>query len=178
MPLWKNTQHAFIAGQLDANVMGRQDMDRYFKGATLLKNFLVKRQGCISKRRGTDLTADLDGLLGTKYDGTPIVPDKMRLVPVTNGDDGRYLILSGGVAFVADRDGVLTDDRNHVRSVSPYVAEDADGKTVVTAAKDCSCATAADRARCRHTWTRPRTPPARIRATASRRRWTSSTTAP
>lgn len=49
MPLWKNTQHSFIAGQLDANVMGRQDMDRYFKGATLLKNFLVKRQGCISK---------------------------------------------------------------------------------------------------------------------------------
>ena len=31
MPLWKNTQHAFIAGQLDANVMGRQDMDRYFR---------------------------------------------------------------------------------------------------------------------------------------------------
>ena len=96
MPLWKNTQHAFTAGQLDTHVMGRQDMDRYFKGATLLKNFLVKRQGCISKRRGTDLTADLDGLLGTTYDGTPIVPGKMRLVPVTNGDDGRYVIMSGG----------------------------------------------------------------------------------
>ena len=136
MPLWKNTQHAFIAGQLDANVMGRQDMDRYFKGATLLKNFLVKRQGCISKRRGTDLTADLDGLLGTTYDGTPIVPDKMRLVPVTNGDDGRYLVLSGGVGFVASREGVLTQDNRHVRTVKPYVAIDEDGKAAYVSGKD------------------------------------------
>ena len=136
MPLWKNTQHAFIAGQLDANVMGRQDMDRYFKGATLLKNFLVKRQGCITKRRGTDLTADLDGLLGTTYDGTPITPGKMRLVPVTNGDDGRYVILSGGIGFVANRDGVMASDHSRLRSIPPYVAIDEDGKSVVVTGKD------------------------------------------
>ena len=136
MPLWKNTQHAFIAGQLDANVMGRQDMERYFKGATLLKNFLVKRQGCISKRRGTDLTADLGGLLGTTYDGTPIVPGKMRLVPVTAGDEGRYLILSGGSAYVASRAGVLTADRRHIRSIPPYVAEDEDGNPVAMGGRD------------------------------------------
>lgn len=136
MPLWKSTQHAFIAGQLDANVMGRQDMDRYFKGATLLKNFLVKRQGCISKRRGTDLTADLDGLLGTTYGGTPITPGKMRLVPVTNGDDGRYLILSGGIGFVASREGIMTADNRHVRKVQPYVALDEDGKAAIACGKD------------------------------------------
>ena len=136
MPLWKSTQHAFIAGQLDSNVMGRQDMDRYFKGATLLKNFLVKRQGCISKRRGTDLTADLDGLLGTTYDGTPIVPGKMRLVPVTNGDDGRYVIMSGGIGFVASREGIMTADNRHVRKVQPYVALDEDGKAAGVAGKD------------------------------------------
>lgn len=136
MPLWKNTQHAFIAGQLDTHVMGRQDMDRYFKGATLLKNFLVKRQGCISKRRGTDLTANLDGLLGTTYDGTPIAPNKMRLVPVTNGDDGRYVILSGGIGFVADRRGVMLDKGEFARSIGPYVAVDADGKAIVSARSD------------------------------------------
>ena len=136
MPLWKNTQHSFAAGQLDTHVMGRQDMDKYAHGATLLKNFLVKRQGCISKRRGTDLTADLDGLLGTAYDGTPITPDKMRLVPVTNGDDGRYVILSGGIGFVASRDGVRTSDGLYIRHVSPYTAVDADGKPVVITGKD------------------------------------------
>ena len=127
MPLWKNTQHAFVAGQLDSLVMGRQDMATYFKGATSIKNFLVRRQGCISKRRGTDLTANLSNLLGTKYSGTSIVPQKMRLVPVTNGDDGRYLILSGGTCFVANRDGILTADRNHIRAIPSYVAEDIDG---------------------------------------------------
>jgi hypothetical protein len=116
--------------------MGRQDMDRYGRGATLLKNFLVRRQGCISKRRGTDLTADLDGLLGTTYDGTPIAPQKMRLVPVTNGDDGRYVILSGGVGFVASRDGILTADNRHVRRIRPYVAIDEDGKPVVVNGRD------------------------------------------
>ena len=142
MPLWKNTQHAFVAGQLDTHVMGRQDMEKYGRGATLLKNFLVKRQGCISKRRGTDLTADLDGILGTANDGTPITPGKMRLVPVTNGDDGRYVILSGGVGFVANRDGILTCDRNRVRSVKPYVAQDIDGKPIIVTGKDVRQSTA------------------------------------
>ena len=136
MPLWKNTQHSFAAGQLDTHVMGRQDMDKYAHGATLLKNFVVKRQGCISKRRGTDLTADLANLLGNTYAGDPIVPDKMRLVPVVNDDDGRYVILSGGVGFVASRDGVLTSDLRHVRANDPYTAVDADGKPVVITGKD------------------------------------------
>ena len=136
MPLWKNTQHSFAAGQLDTHVMGRQDLDKYAHGATLLKNFLVKRQGCISKRRGTDLTADLSGLLGTTYDGTPISPDKMRLVPVTNGDDGRYLILSGGLAFVADRDGLLMTDNSRVRSVPPYVGQDEYGRKTISGGND------------------------------------------
>lgn len=136
MPLWKNTQHSFAAGQLDTHVMGRQDMDKYAHGATLLKNFLVKRQGCISKRRGTDLTANLDGLLGTAYDGTPITPNKMRLVPVTNGDDGRYVILSGGVGFVASRDGILTSDGRHVRAIAPYAAQDEDGNPVAVGGRD------------------------------------------
>ena len=136
MPLWKNTQHSFAAGQLDTHVMGRQDLDKYARGATLLKNFLVKRQGCISKRRGTDLTANLDGLLGTTSGGVPIAPNKMRLVPVTNGDDGRYLVLSGGVGFVASRDGILTSDNRHVRSIRPYVAQDQGGKPIVITGKD------------------------------------------
>jgi len=136
MPLWKSTQHSFAAGQLDANVMGRQDMDIYFRGATLLKNFLVKRQGCISKRRGTDLAADLDGLLGTAYDGTPITPEKIRLVPVTNGDDGRYLVLSGGIGFVASRRGVLMCDGGSMRSIPAYVAQDADGNAANVVGKD------------------------------------------
>ena len=136
MALWKNTQHAFTAGILDRDVMGRQDLDKYFKGATELKNFLVRRQGCISKRRGTDLAADLANLLGTDASGNPIEPQTMRLVPVNNGDDGRYVLLSGGVCFTASREGVLTVDGRHLRSVPPYTAVDQEGRKTVYVAKD------------------------------------------
>ncbi len=113
MALWKNTQHTFSAGQLDAALMGRQDIERYHKGASKLENFLVRRQGCIVKRRGTDLAADLTGLLG---DG--VLFGGMRLVPVVNGDAGRYVILTGGYAFVADRTGILLTTGTHVRALS------------------------------------------------------------
>ena len=137
MPLWKSTQHSFAAGQLDALVMGRQDMDKYSRGATLLENFLVRRQGCISKRRGTDLVADLDGLLGYREtDGSKIVPRKVRLVPVTNDDNGRYLILSGGKAFVADRSGLLATDRSRMRRASPYFGEDQYGRPIISGGAD------------------------------------------
>lgn len=137
MPLWKSTQHSFAAGQLDALVMGRQDMDKYSRGATRLENFLVRRQGCISKRRGTDLVADLDGLLGCREsDDTVIAPRRMRLVPVTNGDDGRYLILSGGRAFVADRRGLVATDRSRMRRASHYYGEDVYGRPIISGGVD------------------------------------------
>ena len=58
----KYTQHSFAGGQLDRDLMGRQDLAKYFIGATTLKNLVVKRQGCLAKRRGTELVADLTGL--------------------------------------------------------------------------------------------------------------------
>ena len=58
----KYTQHSFAGGQLDRDLMGRQDLAKYFIGATTLENLVVKRQGCLAKRRGTELVADLTGL--------------------------------------------------------------------------------------------------------------------
>lgn len=136
MALWKNTQHSFASGQLDSNVMGRQDLDRYYSGATLLRNFIVKRQGCVSKRRGTDLCADLSGLNGTDAKGKPVGEGAMRLIPVTDDEDGRYVILSGGAAYAANRDGVLLADGTRARSIAPYVAKDTDGKNAKAAGTD------------------------------------------
>ena len=58
----KYTQHSFAGGQLDRDLMGRQDLAKYFTGSTTLENFVVKRQGSLAKRRGTELVADLEGL--------------------------------------------------------------------------------------------------------------------
>lgn len=136
MALWKNTQHSFASGQLDANVMGRQDLDRYYSGATLLRNFLVKRQGCVSKRRGTDLCADLTGLNGNDADGNPVGEGAMRLIPVSNDEDGRYIVLSGGAAYTANRDGVLLSGGTRVRSIPAYAAKDSDGNPVTSVGTD------------------------------------------
>lgn len=62
--MWKFTQRSWVGGRLDAELMGRQDLQKYFQGASELKNFTIRRQGNLSKRRGTELTADLKNLLG------------------------------------------------------------------------------------------------------------------
>ena len=137
MALWKNTQHSFSAGQLDALVMGRQDLEKYYSGATLLRNFLVKKQGCVSKRRGTDLVADLDGLNGQDAKGNDIGEKAMRIIPVADSaESGRYIVVSGGVAYTANKDGVLMSDGNRVRKIDAYVAKDDENKKVSNVSKD------------------------------------------
>lgn len=137
MALWKNTQHSFSAGQLDALVMGRQDLEKYYSGATLLRNFLVKKQGCVSKRRGTDLIADLEGLNGVDANGDHIGEKAMRLIPVADSaDSGRYIIVSGGIAYTANKNGVLCDDGSRVRKIAAYAATDSDGYTKTSYGKD------------------------------------------
>lgn len=60
MALWTNIQNSWVGGRLDAELMGRQDLERYRQGASELKNFVVRRQGYISKRTGTDFVCSLD----------------------------------------------------------------------------------------------------------------------
>ena len=106
----KFTQHSFAGGQIDRDLMGRQDLAKYFIGATTLENFVVKRQGCLEKRRGTELTVDLDGLFG---EGTEI--GEAILIPFTYEKDGGHLLLmatpkgEGETAKICvfSRDGVL-----------------------------------------------------------------------
>ena len=58
-------QNSFFGGQLDFEMMGRQDYQRYAKGATKLCNFNVMKRGGLDKRRGFDrvmnLTSELAG---------------------------------------------------------------------------------------------------------------------
>lgn len=63
--MYRFNQHSFVGGQLDRGLMGRQDLERYFQGASKLENFIVRKQGNITKRRGTEMMADLGNLFGT-----------------------------------------------------------------------------------------------------------------
>lgn len=55
-------QHSWVGGMLNEDLMGRQDLAKYFQGATEITNFVVRRQGCLMKRGGTDIVAVLDGV--------------------------------------------------------------------------------------------------------------------
>lgn len=89
----KFSQHSFSGGQIDRDLMGRQDLAKYFTGASTLQNFVVKKQGFLAKRRGTNLVCDLSALpelAGKAY--------KTRLIPFCYEKTGGFLLL-----FLAER---------------------------------------------------------------------------
>lgn len=97
--LWKLLQRTFNGGQLDQRIGGRTDITKYFQAASVLKNFIVKRQGCIVKRRGTLDLADV-----TAKSGLSAIKD-YRLIPFTYENYGGYVIafLADGNDFTATR---------------------------------------------------------------------------
>lgn len=76
------TQNSFFGGQLDYEMMGRQDYQRYAKGATKLVNFNIMKRGGLDKRRGFDRIMDLTTLSGvnanTKFRAIPFAYSKTR----------------------------------------------------------------------------------------------------
>lgn len=100
--MWKYTQRSWVGGRLDAELAGRQDLAKYFQGASELKNFLVRRQGYIAKRAGTELVC--------KITGDTI--SSARLIPLSFTRESGYAILlvsygSVSKAFlVSSSDGV------------------------------------------------------------------------
>lgn len=99
--MWKMTQRSWAAGRLDAELMGRQDLAKYFQGASELVNFSVRKQGLVSKRRGTDLVFGAESAWGTKEDGTAYAATAMRMFPLTERKDSGHVVV-----FAEREDGV------------------------------------------------------------------------
>jgi hypothetical protein len=74
--MYRFNQHSFVGGQLDRGLMGRQDLERYFQGASKLENFIVRKQGNITKRRGTEMIADLADVFknGARVEYSRLIP--------------------------------------------------------------------------------------------------------
>ena len=124
--MYKHTQRSFAGGRLDRELMGRQDLAKYFTGASEITNMLVRRQGNLAKRRGTDFAADLTGILGNKMecglDYGRVELGAHRLLPlVGEREQGYYVLLAGRRAFLLDsRRGIFCSDGVWRRSVAPY----------------------------------------------------------
>ena len=83
--LWNLSQRTFNGGQLDGRLMGRTDLTKYFQGASVLQNFIVKRQGCISRRPGTRI-------LHTINDSNFSRATHFRMIPFSYDLDGGFVI--------------------------------------------------------------------------------------
>ena len=70
----KIVQHSFLGGQLDFELMGRQDIEKYAKGATTLRNFLPMKRGGLRKRPGTDLLHDVTERVASGGGAARLVP--------------------------------------------------------------------------------------------------------
>ena len=93
----KVVQHSFTGGQLDFQMLGRQDFNLYKRGASRLENFNIQRRGCISKRQGFDRIASL-----TDQSGAFRIPagSDVRLVPFAyTKEHGFVLVFDGEKAF-------------------------------------------------------------------------------
>lgn len=106
--LWKRIQHSWKGGRFDRELMGRTDLAKYSEAASELENFVVKRSGCISKRRGTDEIADLAGVAGSASKLIPLAKDRSF---------GHYVLMSGRRAYLLSRSGILLADGTWARSV-------------------------------------------------------------
>jgi len=103
MALLKKTQRSFAGGQLDKDLMGRQDLAKYSQGCRVLENFKVRKQGNVIKRSGTDLVCDFTNILRFTAVQTA------KLIPlVQDRDDGRYILMTGGHAYLVSDKGVKT----------------------------------------------------------------------
>ena len=84
--LWNLSQRTFNGGQLDGRLMGRTDLAKYYQGASVLQNFIVKRQGCISRRPGTRIVHTID-------DVNFVSATHFRLIPFAYDLDLGYVIV-------------------------------------------------------------------------------------
>ena len=88
----KVTQNSFLGGQLDFEMMGRQDMEKYSKGATTLLNFLPLKRGGIRKRPGTFLRHDVTDRIAASGGRFRLVPFAWR-----EGDGWALLFTEGAI---------------------------------------------------------------------------------
>lgn len=115
--MWKFTQRSWVGGRLDKELMGRQDLAKYFQGASELKNFTVRKQGLISKRRGTELIVDLNAIFASWYEDGFLEPDEdavryARLIPFTYSRDQGYALAILGTSKIGGYRCVVVDTTN------------------------------------------------------------------
>lgn len=114
MPAIRRLQASFTAGELDPALYAREDVNRYYSGAALMENVLVKPQGGFRRRPG----------LRHIFQADDAMPGH-RLVPFAFNTEQTYLLLlTEGKARVFTED-VLTATVTGFPHLAPHLATSA-----------------------------------------------------
>lgn len=112
----KKTQRSFSGGQIDKDLTGRQDLNKYSQGCLVLENFKVRKQGNIIKRSGTDLVCDFTDIF------TDDSIKNAKIIPIIQErENGYYILFTGGRAFIVSPEGMRMEDGTWSRH--PYSAQ-------------------------------------------------------
>ena len=122
--LWKRTQCSWKGGRFDRELMGRSDLAKYGEAASELENFIVKRTGAISKRRGSDELASLKNLLGYTVVNEEELDneiDAVALIPIVfEKAKGYYILITSGRAYLIGEEGIKLADGTWTREIERY----------------------------------------------------------
>ena len=75
MPI-RFAQNSFVSGVLSPELHGRIDLRSYAQGAAEIENFVVRGQGGVRKRTGTELLAAVSGGAGAAFRCLPFIYDR------------------------------------------------------------------------------------------------------
>jgi hypothetical protein len=89
-------QPSFTSGELSPSLYGRVDLERYFTGLAICRNFIVMKYGGVQNRPGTKFISEVN-------DSTHLA----RLIPFQFSDTQTYVLEFGNYTMRAFRNGVL-----------------------------------------------------------------------
>jgi len=84
MPKFEIHQNSFSGGQINRNMMGRRDLNKYFHSALMIENLIVKRTGSMARRSGVVYL----GAVGSEENVTDC-----RIIPFCFSRDAGYCIV-------------------------------------------------------------------------------------
>ena len=119
-------QTNFTSGEVSPQMYGRVDAAKYQNGAAMLRNFIVRPQGGITRRSGT------------QYAATAQYTSYTRLIPFTASVASSYVLEFGNLYIRFYFNGALVVNAttsNPVQVTSPYYSQDLD-QIVVTQSAD------------------------------------------
>ena len=90
MPKSQFMQTSFASGELSPLLLGRTDLDQYYKGAQIAENVVIIPQGGVKRRPGTQFVESLVTALGRQSTVNPTMPSGGTAANINDGDDDTY----------------------------------------------------------------------------------------